>query len=209
MRDGLRRGRAPRAQSSDVAGCGRFGELALASPHADLQQLPAEHLRERLGRDLALEVDDGTPERESQPDRGFGHIRHGGKDSFSAIANVRKLRHSVEFSGSTRSNTGARTHDPPPGGCMLEVTPVRAFADNYIWLIRRQGTRRRRGRDPGDARPVEAALGAGSYAAGILVTHHHADHVGGVRVCCGTVRPCSGRQAKRSLRLRGLPTARG
>lgn len=35
--------------------------------------------------------------------------------------------------------------------------------------------------DPGDAAPVMAALDAGPLTlAGILVTHHHADHVGGV-----------------------------
>ena len=65
---------------------------------------------------------------------------------------------------------------------MLEVSPVRAFSDNYIWLIRTPAGRR--GAvvvDPGDARPVETALeqqGLGLHA--ILVTHHHPDHVGGV-----------------------------
>jgi len=66
---------------------------------------------------------------------------------------------------------------------MLEVSPVRAFSDNYIWLVHAPAVR---GEvvvvDPGDARPVEAALEQhGLRLRGVLVTHHHPDHVGGVR----------------------------
>ncbi len=65
---------------------------------------------------------------------------------------------------------------------MLEVSPVRAFSDNYIWLIRAPG---QPGAavvvDPGQARPVEAVLERhGLKLHSILVTHHHPDHVGGV-----------------------------
>jgi hydroxyacylglutathione hydrolase len=65
---------------------------------------------------------------------------------------------------------------------MLQVTPVRAFADNYIWLIHAPSdTRRVVAVDPGDARPVERLLtGQHLTLAAILLTHHHADHVGGV-----------------------------
>jgi len=45
---------------------------------------------------------------------------------------------------------------------MLEATPVRAFSDNYIWLI--HGARQRMrvaAVDPGDAKPVIAALERG------------------------------------------------
>jgi hydroxyacylglutathione hydrolase len=66
---------------------------------------------------------------------------------------------------------------------MLEVSPVRAFSDNYLWLIRAPNDVRRAAVvDPGDARPVEAALEQQGLALGaILVTHHHPDHVGGVQ----------------------------
>ena len=63
----------------------------------------------------------------------------------------------------------------------LHVRPVRAFADNYIWLIE---SPRQPGRhvvvDPGDAAPVIAELErTGGSLAAILLTHHHPDHIGG------------------------------
>jgi hydroxyacylglutathione hydrolase len=65
---------------------------------------------------------------------------------------------------------------------MLHVSPVRAFSDNYIWLIRAPADASAAVVvDPGDDRPVEAALHEhGLDLRAILVTHHHADHVGGV-----------------------------
>jgi len=66
---------------------------------------------------------------------------------------------------------------------MLEVSPVRAFSDNYLWLMRTPGDQA--GAvvvDPGDARPVQVALEKQDLQLrAILVTHHHPDHVGGVR----------------------------
>lgn len=63
----------------------------------------------------------------------------------------------------------------------VNVIPVPAFRDNYLWLFHTAGDRRAYVVDPGDARPVEAALAEhGLELAGILVTHHHPDHIGGI-----------------------------
>lgn len=62
---------------------------------------------------------------------------------------------------------------------MFEVSFIPAFKDNYIWLLQRD--RRAFVVDPGDAAPVIARLEAdGLVLDGILITHHHADHQGGV-----------------------------
>jgi hydroxyacylglutathione hydrolase len=66
---------------------------------------------------------------------------------------------------------------------MLDVKPLRAFSDNYIWLIHGLPDARRVAVvDPGDAAPVLAALERdGLELAALLITHHHADHTGGIR----------------------------
>ncbi len=62
-----------------------------------------------------------------------------------------------------------------------EVTPIQAFTDNYIWLIRITDSPRAWIVDPGDAEPVLQYLEQqGLQLAGILLTHHHPDHTGGV-----------------------------
>ncbi len=61
------------------------------------------------------------------------------------------------------------------------IRPVSAFADNYIWLLFDQDSREAWVVDPGDADPVLAALDSlGLQLAGVLITHHHFDHVGGL-----------------------------
>jgi len=64
----------------------------------------------------------------------------------------------------------------------LDVRPVRAFADNYIWLIESPvAPGQVVAVDPGDAEPVISELRrSGSSLAAILLTHHHPDHIGGV-----------------------------
>jgi hydroxyacylglutathione hydrolase len=62
---------------------------------------------------------------------------------------------------------------------MAAIIPIPALRDNYIWLVR-DGSNAVVV-DPGDAAPVLAYLEREALQlAGILITHHHADHVGGV-----------------------------
>ncbi|MET0378694.1 MAG: hydroxyacylglutathione hydrolase [Spongiibacteraceae bacterium] len=64
---------------------------------------------------------------------------------------------------------------------MLKIEAIPAFRDNYIWLFYDETERAAWVVDPGEAQPVLAALAAKNLPlAGILVTHHHPDHVGGV-----------------------------
>lgn len=64
---------------------------------------------------------------------------------------------------------------------MLQIDPIPAFDDNYIWLLSQPPGPRCAVVDPGDAEPVIAALRARGLAlSGILITHHHQDHIGGI-----------------------------
>ena len=59
------------------------------------------------------------------------------------------------------------------------MLPLPAFTDNYIWML--HDGHQAIVVDPGEAAPVEQALHRwGLTLQAILVTHHHADHVGGV-----------------------------
>ena len=63
---------------------------------------------------------------------------------------------------------------------MPTIIPIPAFVDNYIWLVREGSA----GAvvDPGDAAPVFAYLQReGITLTAIIATHHHGDHVGGIR----------------------------
>ncbi|WP_305823160.1 hydroxyacylglutathione hydrolase [Massilia brevitalea] len=61
----------------------------------------------------------------------------------------------------------------------LSVLTVPAFQDNYLWLI--HDGAHAAVVDPGDAAPILAALAEHGLAlTAILLTHHHADHIGGV-----------------------------
>lgn len=63
----------------------------------------------------------------------------------------------------------------------MQLTPLPAFADNYIWLMQQE--HQALVVDPGDARVVQQwlARAPGLRLDTILVTHHHADHTGGLQ----------------------------
>ncbi len=64
---------------------------------------------------------------------------------------------------------------------MIQTTPIPAFQDNYIWMLEQAGNPDVWVVDPGDAGPVEKHLAQRHLnLAGILITHHHWDHTGGV-----------------------------
>src|SRR6187455_2062836 len=62
---------------------------------------------------------------------------------------------------------------------MLEVVPVSAFKDNYVWTMR--DATHAAVVDPGEAQPVLEYLARERLQlVAILATHHHPDHVGGI-----------------------------
>ncbi len=64
---------------------------------------------------------------------------------------------------------------------MLEIIPISAYQDNYIWAIVNTSAKTCVIVDPGDALPVlNFLLQRQLSLSAILVTHHHADHTGGI-----------------------------
>ncbi|AXE36259.1 hydroxyacylglutathione hydrolase [Chromobacterium phragmitis] len=61
----------------------------------------------------------------------------------------------------------------------FSIAPVGAFSDNYIWVLSQDA--RAVAVDPGDAAPLLRHLESEKLALeAILITHHHADHCGGL-----------------------------
>ncbi|HSW93278.1 MAG TPA: hydroxyacylglutathione hydrolase [Gammaproteobacteria bacterium] len=65
---------------------------------------------------------------------------------------------------------------------MLKIIPLPALKDNYIWVVVNDPLGQAVVVDPGEASPVLDFLNQHSLKlAGILATHKHADHTGGIR----------------------------
>jgi len=59
--------------------------------------------------------------------------------------------------------------------------PIPAFTDNYIWALRCRDSNDLYVVDPGEAKPVLDYLTNNNLTlAGIVITHHHWDHIGGI-----------------------------
>ncbi len=64
---------------------------------------------------------------------------------------------------------------------MVKIIRIPAFKDNYIWLLVNQHKQAAVVVDPGEAKPVLDLLEKNNLnLIGILITHHHWDHTGGV-----------------------------
>ena len=64
---------------------------------------------------------------------------------------------------------------------MLTITAIPAFSDNYIWCIINKQSKQAVVIDPGCSQSVIAFINDQQLQLiGILVTHHHPDHIGGV-----------------------------
>ncbi|KTC67910.1 hydroxyacylglutathione hydrolase (glyoxalase II) [Legionella birminghamensis] len=63
----------------------------------------------------------------------------------------------------------------------MKIIPVSAFSDNYVWTLVDEEQQSAICVDPGQAEPVLNYLKAHRLQLdGILLTHHHADHISGV-----------------------------
>lgn len=76
-------------------------------------------------------------------------------------------------------------HKPTPNKARLQIIPLPAFKDNYIWLI--ASDEHAVVVDPGDADVVFRALEAHALKLdAVLITHHHNDHIGGLEALVET-----------------------
>lgn len=87
---------------------------------------------------------------------------------------------------------------------MIKIVPIAVLTDNYVWMLVDETTHSAWVVDPGQAGPVETALTEHQLELkGILLTHHHMDHSGGIPQLLNTyknVTVCAGmNSANRSV----------
>ena len=64
---------------------------------------------------------------------------------------------------------------------MLEIIPLPALKDNYIWLLKNKASRHIAIVDPSEPEPVLKFIASEKLIPiAIMITHHHWDHVGGI-----------------------------
>jgi hydroxyacylglutathione hydrolase len=90
--------------------------------------------------------------------------------------------------GSAITTLKRRTSRDSPGvSAVIVVEPVACLKDNYSYLLFEEGGSDAIVVDPSEPAPVTAALAQRKLTLrGILATHHHADHVGGVPALVAT-----------------------
>jgi hydroxyacylglutathione hydrolase len=98
--------------------------------------------------------------------------------------------------------------DAPLTTGSIVISPIPAFQDNYIWMLARDGEAIVV--DPGEAHPVHTTLRQmGLKLTDIVVTHHHADHVGGVAELADAYRPRVWGPAHESIPRRQVALSEG
>ena len=66
-----------------------------------------------------------------------------------------------------------------PKNSSISIHPIKSFTDNYIWIIKKKKDAVIV--DPGDSKPVLDSLqNENLNLRAILITHKHADHIGGI-----------------------------
>ncbi|WP_281557298.1 hydroxyacylglutathione hydrolase [Thalassomonas sp. RHCl1] len=84
----------------------------------------------------------------------------------------------------TQINAGstATAHPSVTSTIPATITGIKAFSDNYIWSIGSKASNEITLVDPGDAKVcIEFIEKNQLQLASILITHHHHDHVGGIK----------------------------
>ena len=72
----------------------------------------------------------------------------------------------------------------------FNIVAINAFKDNYIWALVHSTTKTALVVDPGEAQPVIDFLEAKNLSLqAILITHHHADHRGGIPILAKKYSP--------------------